>query len=188
MFNPKKHHRRSIRLPGYDYAQTGLYFVTICTKNRECLFGEIVGGSMRLNEYGQIVAQCWQWLSHRYPYVGLDEWVVMPNHLHGIVVIDTHDGGGSRTAPTGTTIPMGITPTNGIKRKSLGCLIGAFKTVSTKHINVIRNTPGAPVWQRNYYERIVRNEKALINIRRYIAENPLRWAFDAENLDVVDRN
>lgn len=144
---------------------------------------------MRLNEYGQVVTQCWQWLSHQHPYVDLDEWVVMPNHLHGIIVINTHGRGGSRTAPTGIAptenVPTGIAPTNGIKHKSLGRLIGAFKTVSTKQINITRNMPGALVWQRNYHERIIRNEKALTNIRRYIAENPLRWAFDAENLAVV---
>lgn len=97
------HHRRSIRLKGYDYAQAGAYFVTMCTQDRVCLFGDVVDGQMRLNECGQVVADAWSWLSGRYPYVALDEWVVMPNHLHGIMVLTGPDGrGGSRTAPIRT--------------------------------------------------------------------------------------
>lgn len=100
-YNPAKHHRRSIRLPGYDYTQSGAYFVTICVYQKQCLFGEIVNGQMRLNQYGQIVAQTYQWLCQRYPYICLDEWIVMPNHFHGIMVItDTPCRGSSRTAPT----------------------------------------------------------------------------------------
>ncbi|MEZ5540029.1 MAG: transposase [Pseudomonadales bacterium] len=98
-FNPDIHHRRSVRLRGYDYAQAGAYFVTICTQNRECLFGEIVDGMMVLNDAGRMVKHSWQWLASQYDYVGLDAWVVMPNHLHGIIVIADGDGrGGSRTA------------------------------------------------------------------------------------------
>jgi len=148
MYNPDIHQRKSIRLKHYDYSSAGAYFVTIGTKNRECLFGEISKGKMVLNEYGQIATGSWLWLSQKYLYVDLDEWIIMPNHLHGIIVINTECRGGSRTAPTNMT-----------KRKPLGRLIGAFKTVSSKHINVIRNIPGALVWQRNYYEHIVRNKK-----------------------------
>ena len=87
VYDPQKHQRRSIRLKGYDYSQPGAYFVTICTQNRESLLGEIVEGGMILNEYGQVVAGCWVWLAKQYPYVQLDEWVVMPNHAHGIVIL-----------------------------------------------------------------------------------------------------
>jgi REP element-mobilizing transposase RayT len=169
-YNPEKHHRRSIRLKDYDYSQSGAYFVTICSWSRECLFGEIIDGNMQLEEFGQIIQENWIWLSHQYKYVHLDEWSVMPNHLHGIIVINDDGRGGSRTAPT-----------NIIKRKSLGRLIGAFKTVSTKQINLIRNTPGEPVWQRNYYERIIRNEDELNHIREYIINNPSQWAEDENN-------
>ncbi len=86
-YDPDKHHRRSIRLKGYDYSQAGYYFVTICCYQRQCLFGDIVDGVMRLNQYGEIVAETYQWLSQRYPYLILDEWVIMPNHFHGIMVI-----------------------------------------------------------------------------------------------------
>ena len=112
----------------------------------------------------------WVWLSSQYGYVDLDEYVVMPNHMHGILVITDDGRGGSRTAPT-----------TDAKRKSVGRLIGAFKTVSTKRINEIRKTPGAKLWQRNYYEHIIRNDDDLNRIRHYIADNPLRWDQDPEN-------
>jgi putative transposase len=99
-YNSDRHRRRSIRLEGYDYAQTGAYFVTICTQNRECLFGNIVDGEMRLNEYGRIAKESWEWLSRQYKYIDIDEWVVMPNHLHGILIVNADCRGGSRTAPT----------------------------------------------------------------------------------------
>lgn len=166
-FNPDIHHRRSIRLREYDYTASGAYFVTLCALQRECLFGEIVDGEMRLNDMGDIVANTWEWLGTQYPYVDLEEWVVMPNHLHGIIVI-SDSRGGSRTAPTE-------------KPKPLGRLIGAFKTVSSKRINQIRDNPGCPVWQRDYYERVIRNEQELARAREYIVNNLMKWALDKEN-------
>jgi putative transposase len=166
---PDNHHRRSIRLQGYDYAQAGAYFVTICTQERDCLFGDVAAREMRLNDAGQIVLESWNWMGNQYDHVELDEYVIMPNHFHGIIVIIDPCRGGSRTAPTND------------RRKPLGRLIGAFKTVSTKRINETRQTPGAKLWQRNYYERVIRNEGYLGNIRKYIANNPMQWAFDREN-------
>ena len=99
-YDPEKHHRRSIRLSGYDYSQAGAYFVTVCTQNRQCLFGEIVDGEMGLTQYGREVARCWEWLDRQYQHVDLDGWVVMPNHLNGVIMIDDIGRGGSRTAPT----------------------------------------------------------------------------------------
>ncbi len=144
--------------------------MTVCTQDKAAVFGEIVEGEMRRNEYGEIVAVCWGWLAKRYGNVQLEEWVVMPNHLHGIIVIpgdgmESKRRGGSRTAPT----------------KPLGRLVGAFKTMSANRINVARNTPGAPVWQRNYYEHIIRNGRELETIRDYIRTNPVRWDADPEN-------
>jgi putative transposase len=168
------HQRRSMRLPGYDYTQPGAYFVTLVTQNRLRLFGEIVDGEMRLNAVGEIVSQAWQWLARQYPYVDIDEWVIMPNHLHGIIWIVNNDApgrGGSRTAPTHPIHPQ----------KPLGRLIGAFKTVSTKQINLLNQTPGAALWQRNYFEHIIRNDDDLRRIRAYISNNPLRWTIDREN-------
>jgi len=173
-YDPDRHHRRSIRLKGYDYSQPGAYFVTICVDRRECLFGDVVDGQMRLNQYGVIVAETYQWVCQRYPYLRSDEWVVMPNHFHAVMVItDQPRRGVSRNAPT-----MGNAPIINIKRKPLGRLIGAFKTVSTKKINILRDAPGTKLWQRNYYEHIIRNQDAMDKIRRYIVNNPLSWSID----------
>jgi REP element-mobilizing transposase RayT len=172
-YDPAQHHRRSIRLKGYDYSQAGAYFVTICIENRACLLGQVAGGAVELNECGQVAHACWQWLREQYEWVDLDAFVVMPNHLHGIVVIRALDAGGSRTAPT-----VGA---GGAGNKGLGRLIGAFKTVSTRRINEHRGTPGQSVWQRNYYEHVIRNEAASHRLRDYIAGNPARWNDDPEN-------
>ncbi len=163
--------RRSIRLPGYDYSQPGAYFVTICVRDRRCVLGDIVDGKIHMNPLGRTVDETWRWLARRYTHLDLDQWVVMPNHLHGIIILTNDCRGGSRTAPTM------------IKRKPLGQLIGAFKTVSTKRINKMRGTPGARMWQRNYYEHIIRNDDELDQIRQYIIDNPSRWALDRENPD-----
>ena len=168
------HHRRSIRIPKYDYSQAGIYFITICTRNHECIFGDIIDGEIILNDFGRIVDTYWQWLDQHFSYVELDKYIIMPNHLHSIIIFnndyyDVYRRGGSRTAPTT------------IKRKPLGRLIGAFKTVSTKHINRIHRTKGSIIWQRNYYEHVIRNENDLNQIRKYIIENPIRWEMDEEN-------
>ena len=180
-YNPDKHHRRTIRLKDYDYSQPGWYFVTVCAQNREMLFGDVVDGKMVLNDTGQMVQETWEWLATQYPYVELDTSVIMPNHLHGIVVIvDDCRGdlgkGGSRTAPT-------TQPTKTAKRKPIGRLIGTFKTVTTKQINELNNPPGAKLWQHNYYEHIIRDEPELNRIRQYIIENPLKWKDDKYNLN-----
>jgi len=188
-YDPQKHHRRSIRLQGYDYARAGMYYVTIVVQGREpptgtmCLFGEIVDGEMMLNEYGQIAAETWQWLEEQYPYVELGAWVVMPNHAHGIIILHEDGRGGSRTAPTTGEPPLqpAEPPLQPAKPKPLGGLIGAFKTVSTKKINILRNTEGAVVWQRNYYEHIIRNDDDYNRIHIYIENNPAAWMDDAEN-------
>ena len=167
--------RRSLRLQGYDYAKSGAYFVTVVTHDRRCLFGEIAGGGVRLNHPGRVVAETWEWLETRYPFVTLDEYVVMPNHLHGLLAITDEGGraGDSRIAPTGDR--------SGVGRKALGSLIGAFKTVATKRVNVARGAPGRRLWQRNFHDRVVRSEEDLDHIRAYIRDNPLRWELDAEN-------
>jgi putative transposase len=174
-FNSEKHCRRSIRLPGYDYSQPGAYFVTICTQDRAYLFGEVVNGEMRLNKYGQIVDDAWNDLSNHYAGLILDAFVIMPNHVHGVIVLtgdpiwDGLVGAGLKPAPTHT------------KHVPLSEIVRAFKTFSARRINQCRGTPGAPVWQRNYYEHIIRNEESLNRIREYILQNPLRWHLDREN-------
>jgi len=171
-YDPAKHHRRSIRLKGYDYAQPGAYFVTICVQNRECALGEVVDGEVRLNEWGQAVEAEWQALPGRFPYVELDAFVVMPNHVHGIMMMVDGDRGGAVAAPTnegGETLPL---------REPLGKMVAYFKYQTTKRLNAHRATPGAKFWQRNYYEHVIRNDVDLKRIREYIHHNPARWAED----------
>ena len=171
-YGPK---RRSIRLKGYDYTEAGAYFVTICTQDRTCLFGDVVDEEIRLNEAGQVVQAVWDELPNHYPNVELDEFVVMPNHVHGIIVIVGADvGAGFKPAPT---IP--------VKRHGLAEIVRALKTFSARRINELRGTPGRSVWQRNYYEHIIRDEESLNRIREYIANNPAQWALDRENPDIV---
>jgi len=167
---PTRHHRRSLRLKGYDYSQAGAYFVTICTRGRACLFGEIVEGEMRLNECGQAVAWTWHDLPNHVANAELDAFVVMPNHVHGIIVLtDAPVGAGSEPAPTT------------MKRHALPEIIRQFKAFSARRINQRRETTGLPLWQRNYYEHVIRNDESLRRIRQYIADNPARWALDREN-------
>ena len=187
--------RRSIRLDSYDYSQSGAYFLTICTQNRGCVFGEIVEGEMEPNDAGGMVQARWDELATRFADLELDEFVVMPNHVHGIIFVgaplvgalpgvdpsETNDAAkraGTRPAPTFT-------------KTILGDVVGAFKSITT-HDYVIgvkqRCWPPFPgkLWQRNYYEHIIRNDGSLKHIRQYIVENPARWAFDRENPAVVD--
>ena len=164
-------HRRSIRLKNHDYSSAGEYFVTICSYNRECIFGEIIGEEMRVNEYGLIAQRTWQDLIYHIPNIKLDEFICMPNHIHGIIIIgDTFVGAGSEPAPTE-------------KQYELSEIVRQFKTFSAKRINEKRKSIGKPVWQRNYYEHIIRDDKDLNNTREYILNNPLTWFFDQENLN-----
>ncbi|HPI15715.1 MAG TPA: hypothetical protein PK875_11270 [Spirochaetota bacterium] len=167
---PQRHRRRSIRLPGYDYSSAGAYFVTICTQNRERLFGEIVDGEMRLNDAGKIVAHEWMNIGKINNEIELDEWIVMPDHFHGILIINVAVGA-IHESPRQMTIVQR-------RNMTLPKLIGRFKMLSSKSINIIRNTPGVPVWQRNYYEHIIRNHESLNRIRAYIANNPAKWKMD----------
>jgi len=301
-YDPNRHHRRSIRLKGYDYSQAGAYFITICTQDRACLFGKVVNGEMRLNDAGRMVLAEWNMLPERFPHVVLDAFVVMPNHVHGIVVITnpaTDDtattaptivgtglvpapnagtmgavpdagtmgavpnagtmgavpddgamgaapdagamgaapdagtmgaapddgamgavpdagtmgaapdtGATTRVAPTAATIvgtglvpapddgaTTRVAPTVGdivaptvgdIVAPTVGDIVGAFKSrVTVEYIRGVKTSGWPPfrgrLWQRNYYEHIIRNERALNAIRQYIIENPRRWQMDREN-------
>ena len=168
-YDPAKHHRRSIRLSGYDYSQPGFYFVTICCYQRQRLFGEIVNGAMQLNRSGEIVENEWLKSAVIRPNIELDKYIVMPNHFHGIVIINP-------VANCSSPLPSLTHPS--MKPRSLSSIVAGFKSAVTKKINIIRNAPGTPVWQRNYYEHIIRNETALNNIRQYIINNPLSWYQD----------
>jgi len=175
-YAPNKHHRRSIRLRGWDYRDSGAYFVTIAAHDRAHLFGEIVNGAMMVSDFGRIVAEEWERTAQLRPYVRLDAFVVMPNHVHGIVwILEDETPGRGEAAPR----PH---PPRGVKSGSLGAIVGAFKSIVTRRINQIRGTPGVPVWQRNYYERIIRNERDLNATREYVQNNPANWPTDTENV------
>ncbi|MBX3063911.1 MAG: transposase [Anaerolineae bacterium] len=156
-FDPERHHRRSIRLQGFDYGSAGAYFVTICVNRREGLLGEVVDGVVQLSDYGVIVGEVWDGLPMHYPHIDLDAYVIMPNHVHGIIVIDTAVG------------------------HALSEIVRGFKTYSARSINQKRNVQGVSVWQRNYYEQVIRSEKSLHAIREYIDLNPSKWMEDIEN-------
>ena len=161
--------RQSIRLREYDYPLAGAYFVTICTHNREHLFGEIHDGQMHLSEHGIIVRTEWYWTEVVRPNIWMDSFVIMPNHIHGIVAI--RNVGATRPYEGGNVIAG-----------SLGAIMGQFKSPTTKQINSIRGTPEIKVWQRSYYERILRDEDELNAVRAYIENNPRAWDTDEENV------
>ena len=172
-------HRRSIRLPGYDYASDGAYFVTIVTKDRESLLADIDGMAVCLTDIGKIVEEEWVRTAEVRAEVELDAFVVMPNHVHGIVVIagptavGAHGRAPLRQPEDGTTLVR--------RPRSLGALVAGFKSACTTRINALRDHPGVPVWQRNYYDRIIRNEAELNRTHRYILDNPAHWHEDPEN-------
>ena len=183
-YNPEKHHRRSIRLCNYDYSRAGAYFITVCTRNRECLLGDMVEGRMYLNEVGRLAQAAWEELPLHYPHVDLDVWKIMPNHVHGIVVltaegVESHEGAGLGQV---SNLPLPSSNANaGAVRHGLPEVIRAFKTFSARRINALLGTVGTPFWQRNYYEHVIRDEESLNRIRRYIVDNPARWSEDPEN-------
>jgi len=157
-YDSRIHDRHSLRLKGYDYTSPGYYYVTINVQDQFLLFGEVENQKIYYNEFGRIVRKTWLWLKQQYSYIELDEWILMPDHLHGIIVYKSNGNGHSQM--TSTVI------------KPLGRLIGAFKTVSTKKINIVRNTTGCRIWQRDFYDHIVRDNNDLERIRWYIKKNP----------------
>lgn len=176
-FNPDIHHRHSIRLRGYEYSHAGAYFVTLCTWQRECLFGEIVDGDMVLNDMGSIAAAAWNDLSNHYIHVELDAFVVMPNHVHGIIVF-CDEQAEETVSQQGR---VGNPPLQDEMRHSLPEIVRGFKTFSSRRINAIRQNHGCPVWQRNYYDRVIRNEDEMSRARTYIVNNPSKWVHDKDN-------
>ena len=171
---PAHRQRRSLRLKDYDYAQAGVYFVTICTKDRVCLFGDLVDGEMQLNAAGRVAERYWLDIPVHFPHTELDAFVVMPNHVHGILVIGDAGRGTACRAPTVERFGQ---PVAG----SIPTVVRSFKSAVTKQINLLQGAAGTTVWQRNYYEHIIRDEAALDGIREYIDNNPLQWALDREN-------
>ncbi|MDR0802758.1 transposase [Fluviicola sp.] len=191
-YNPNIHHRKSIRLKGYNYSQAGLYFVTICVQNRKCLFGKIENGEMILNDAGQMVENEWLKISQRFTNVQLHEYVVMPNHFHAIfqIVATLVVAQNEKTVALVTVSlvdtqnktrrPQGFAPT---KPKTIGDMVGAFQSIVTvEYIRGVKNLGWVPfngkLWQRNYWEHIIRNEQSYQRISKYIINNPNNWGND----------
>lgn len=177
-YDPRRHHRRSIRLAGWDYRTSAAYFVTICTHERECLFLDI--------QWGNIAETCWLNIPKTASRIVLDEWVVMPNHVHGILILT--ESADTPVAPFNWrhAPPLPDFETRSFANApagSLGAIIRSYKAAVTRRINHRCHTPGHKRWQRGYYERIVRDQSELERIRTYIHENPNRWAEDRDNLD-----
>jgi putative transposase len=171
-------HRKQLRLRGYDYAFPGVYFVTICSAGKLAVFGSVSGEEIVLSPEGEIVRSEWIALAERFARLVLDKFVIMPNHLHGVLAFVGHAGGASPapTTTTTTTKPGGASPS-----PTLFEVIGAFKSISTIKVNKLLGRRGVTLWQRSYYEHIVRTGEDLRKIQRYILENPLMWSLDPEN-------
>lgn len=164
---PSQHRRRSLRLTGYDYRQPGAYFITICLHQRLCLFGTVVDGVLEGNDAGRTIATLWEHLPERFPQLEADSLVVMPNHVHGILIINNGEG----------------------ETLQLGFMVGAFKSLTTnEYIRGVRRRGWTPfagtLWQRNFYEQVIRNDAALERARAYLINNPAQWTLDRENPDV----
>jgi len=217
MYDPNRHHRRSTRRPGFDYTRTAAYFVTLCAYERACLFGAVEDAAVCLNECGKVVQAAWLKSEAVRQEIVLDAFVVMPNHLHGIVLIvpprtdshpddprgyrldEKHESASTRRAhghaplqgddqlmDKGASTSVGAhggAPSTTLRRppRSLGAMVGGFKAAATARINRLSGMPGAPVWQRNYHDRILRGAREWRACRQYIHDNPACWAHDHLN-------
>ena len=179
-YDPQKHHRRSIRLKGYDYTQPGAYFITFCSYQRAHIFGEVVNGEMILNDVGKIARDEWFKTAELRSYVKLyeDEFVIMPNHGHGIIWIVDEAGIRQRRVPTSESFGKPV-------KGSIPTIVRAYKSAVTYAVNAAENQRGAVLWQKNYYEHIIRNDRELNNIYWYIVNNPLNWQLDRDNLQNI---
>jgi putative transposase len=172
-FDPTIHHRRSIRIQWYDYCTEGAYFVTICGRGRKPLFGRIHNARMLLNDVGEVVERCWGVIPDHFSGVELDEYVVMPNHIHGILFLTSSEEGAACGAPTEDG-PLA-------RPRSLGSIVRLFKSSASKESRLLGLSTLGSVWQRNYYEHVIRDGESLNRIREYILTNPLSWHLDREN-------
>jgi len=194
-YDPRLHHRRSIRLRGHDYAGGGAYFVTVCTQGKECIWGEIVDGEMRLNQAGRLVQKIWHALPQRFAPLVLDVFQIMPNHLHGIFVLPEPGLEPALAVATGAPIiqpsasrrgrasPAQGTASQGTASRppTMGDVVGAFKSICTIEVNKLLSRTGTRLLQKNFYEHIIRDVGELEIIRDYIVHNPQRWLEDPEN-------
>ncbi|MEI7425300.1 MAG: hypothetical protein WCK16_00035 [Candidatus Moraniibacteriota bacterium] len=191
---PQIKNRKPTRLKNYNYSENGFYFVTICTKNREEFFGNIEHEKMNLNEYGEIAKNCWLEIPNHFPYCVLDEFIIMPNHVHGILVIkndDAHNNSTDNPAGKPAGKPVGNRHACSLQSQSqsqqnrqyqkIPIIIGSFKSAITKIIHKKLSYFG---WQKSFHDHIICNEKSLYNIRNYIVNNPFKWDLDENNLNI----
>jgi putative transposase len=164
-YDPEIHHRRSIRLKEFDYSQPGAYFMSTNTIGRKPVFGKINNIEMLMNDFGMIVEKVWSGLPRHYPQIEIDDYCVMPDHFHGIIKINEIQNG---------------------KPTSLSEFIRAFKSFSSREINLSMNSQGTPIWQRNYFEHVIRTEKDMSRIRQYILDNPIRWSDGRGDIEPSD--
>ena len=175
-YNPLIHNRNSIRLQGFDYSSEGAYFLTICTHHRQLLFGNIIDGQMNLNQFGKIVRDEWGKSAVIRKEIEVGAYVSMPNHMHAMVIIRRGVRPNAPTTPNDKT--KGQNNFSGLQSITIGSLISGFKSTVTKQINLIRNSPGEPVWQRNYWDHIIRNDETYDRIVDYINTKPPTWNQD----------
>ena len=166
--------RRLTRLQSYDYSQDGAYFITVCTRGRLCLFGDVKHDAMQPNQCGQAVTDVWNLLSRHFPHVQTFAFSLMPNHVHGVLLF--RDVGEKAACPN-----------RRCQRHGLPDVVGSFKSYSARAVNHIRDTRGQPVWQRGYYDHVIRSESSLVRIGEYIANNPLQWNLDHDNPETRGR-
>ena len=188
--NQHNHHRHSLRLKDYDYSTPGMYFITICTRDKTCIFGDIIDGCIVLNHAGNMVSERWIRLSDKFKNICIDNYVIMPNHIHGIISIKNNNvGAGPRACPDerhSDNMKIGFNTLGSHTGLPLHKIIGWFKTMTTNiYIHNVRQNNwqrfNKRLWQRNYYEHIIRNEYELNEIREYIINNPIKWELDNEN-------
>jgi putative transposase len=203
--NEPQPNRRSVRLDEYDYSQPGMYYVTVCTSGRECLFGRVVDDSIVLNAIGEAVEKCWLVIPKHFPHVAIDAYIVMPNHIHGIIMIEDkaglagiHQGFRQKRAWQSLNSidgcredlqdirarhasPLQESKSARFGKRTIGAIIGSFKSAATREAKKVSGDADLNMWQRSYYEHIVSSESGLNQIRRYISENPANWNTDDDN-------
>ena len=191
VYDPDIHNRRSMRLKRYDYSKAGAYLVTVVTQERLTLFGDVVDGRMRLNPAGEMVQRIWKEMPDRFPQIVMDTFIAMPNHVHGIIILAGTGLAGTQNSykrpdiETRTRAATRVAPTED-GRTRLGNVFGVFKSLTTlEYTRGVRDMNWPPfkrrLWQRNFYEHIVRTDASLEKYRRYIVDNPVQWPFDREN-------
>jgi REP element-mobilizing transposase RayT len=187
-YDPDRHHRRSIRLRGFDYSQNGVYFVTPCVHNREAILGTVHDGAVELSVVGAAIERAWLEIPNRFPFVVLDEYVIMPNHVHALLAFTDiePDVNRSCSAVAAGSVPPDSSWRTGPAKVTLGRVLRAYKSLSAIQANRLLGRTSQPFWQRDYYDRIVRDDEELQAIRAYIRRNPSLWGDDPANPGIAD--